>query len=311
MNVAELSLVLFGVSVVAGVVGSLLGLGGGFVVVPVLTLAFHLDIRLAVGTSIVAVAATSSAGAARNVRASVTNLRVATFLAVATTLGAVTGALLSRVIDARLLFGLFGLILGASGLQMLRRAHKEAPLEPVGASTDEAPLLQGSEASEPATDELRSPSKVASAPRTTLADRLALHSAYFDHAEGLEVPYVVARGGLGFGLMYLAGVVSGLLGIGSGVLKVPAMDLAMHIPMKVSTATSNLLIGFTAAASAVVYFARGDIDPLIAGPVAIGVLAGATQGSKLLAGIRADRLRLLFVAVVVIVAAQMLWKALG
>ena len=113
------------------------------------------------------------------------------------------------------------------------------------------------------------------------------------------MPYVVANTGLGLGLMYLAGMVSGLLGIGSGVLKVPAMDMAMHIPMKVSTATSNLLIGLTAAASAVVYFARGDIDPLIAGPVAIGVLLGATQGSKLLAGIRADRLRVLFVIVLV------------
>ena len=108
---------------------------------------------------------------------------------------------------------------------------------------------------------------------------------------------VVANTGLGLALMYLAGTLSGLLGIGSGVLKVPAMDLAMHIPMKVSTATSNLLIGLTAAASAVVYFARGDIDPLIAGPVALGVLLGATQGSKWLVGIRADRLRVLFVGV--------------
>lgn len=125
------------------------------------------------------------------------------------------------------------------------------------------------------------------------------------------MPYVVANTGLGLGLMYLAGTVSGLLGIGSGVLKVPAMDIAMHIPMKVSTATSNLLIGLTAAASAVVYFARGDIDPLIAGPVAIGVLLGATQGSKLLRGIRADRLRVLFVVALMIVAVQMLWKGIS
>jgi hypothetical protein len=111
--------------------------------------------------------------------------------------------------------------------------------------------------------------------------------------------------------MYLAGTLSGLLGIGSGVLKVPAMDLAMHIPMKVSTATSNLLIGLTAAASAVVYFARGDIDPLIAGPVAIGVLLGATQGSKWLAGMRSDRLRVLFVSVLGVVAVQMIWKGIG
>jgi uncharacterized membrane protein YfcA len=141
--------------------------------------------------------------------------------------------------------------------------------------------------------------------------RLALDSAYFDAAEGLEVPYVVARTGLGLGLMYLAGMVSGLLGIGSGVLKVPAMDLAMNIPMKVSTATSNLLIGLTAAASAVVYFARGDIDPLVAGPVALGILFGATLGSKHLVRIRSGHLRVLFVSVLCLVAVQMLWKAIG
>jgi len=151
-----------------------------------------------------------------------------------------------------------------------------------------------------------------SGPRTgergRLAGRLALDSAYFDEAEGLEVPYVVAHTGLGLGLMYLAGIVSGLLGIGSGVLKVPAMDLAMKIPMKVSTATSNLLIGLTAAASAVVYFARGDIDPLIAGPVALGILLGATFGAKHLVRIRSGHLRVLFVSVLCVVAVQMLWK---
>jgi hypothetical protein len=140
---------------------------------------------------------------------------------------------------------------------------------------------------------------------------LALHSAYYDVAQGVEVPYVVAHTGLGLALMYLAGTVSGLLGIGSGVLKVPAMDLAMHIPMKVSTATSNLLIGLTASASAVVYFARGDIDPLIAGPVALGVLVGATQGSKILVGIRAERLRVLFVIALGVIAVQMLWKGIA
>lgn len=301
---------LLAISIVAGVLGALLGLGGGFVVVPVLTLIFHLDIRLAVGTSIVAVAATSSAGAARNVRTSVTNLRVATFLAMATTLGALTGALLSGVIDPRLLFGLFGVVLGASGLQMLRRARQNQK-SGHGANIAQPPAQNVATAPEGATDRLARHAVSASASRIPLADRLALHSAYFDNAEGAHVPYVVARGGLGLGLMYLAGLVSGLLGIGSGVLKVPAMDIAMHIPMKVSTATSNLLIGFTAAASAVVYFSRGDIDPLIAGPVAIGVLLGATQGAKLLAGIRADRLRVLFVTVLLVVAIQMLWKGIG
>jgi uncharacterized membrane protein YfcA len=317
VNIAELSLVLLGISVLAGVLGSLLGLGGGFVIVPVLTLVFHLDIRLAIGTSIVAVAATSSAGAARNVSESITNLRVATFLAMATTIGAVTGALLSGVFDARFLFGLFGVVLGLSGLQMLRKRPGRPAEEPGPASggTIRAPLdwVTAAGGTVPSVAAMGVSRNVV-APAGGgggLADRLALHSAYYDRAEGSEVPYVVAHTGLGLALMYMAGTVSGLLGIGSGVLKVPAMDLAMHIPMKVSTATSNLLIGLTAAASAVVYFARGDIDPLIAGPVAIGVLLGATQGSKLLLGIRSDRLRVLFVIVLLVVAAQMLWKGIG
>ena len=296
MTIVELSLVLFGVSILAGVLGSLLGLGGGFVVVPVLTLVFHLDIRLAIGTSIVAVAATSSAGAARNVTESITNLRVATFLALATTLGAVTGALLAGVFDARFLFALFGIVLAVSGVQMVRKRRIPVARDPIPAMATIGVAVAFTEGVDRG---------------GRLADRLALHSAYFDEAEGLEVPYVVVNTGLGLGLMYLAGALSGLLGIGSGVLKVPAMDLAMHIPMKVSTATSNLLIGLTAAASAVVYFARGDIDPLIAGPVAIGVLLGATQGSKWLAGMRSDRLRVLFVSVLGVVAVQMIWKGIG
>ena len=296
MTIVELSLVLFGVSILAGVLGSLLGLGGGFVVVPVLTLVFHLDIRLAIGTSIVAVAATSSAGAARNVTESITNLRVATFLALATTLGAVTGALLAGVFDARFLFALFGVVLAVSGVQMVRKRRVPVAKDPIPAMATIGVAVAFTEGVDRG---------------GALADRLALHSAYFDEAEGLEVPYVVVNTGLGLGLMYLAGTLSGLLGIGSGVLKVPAMDLAMHIPMKVSTATSNLLIGLTAAASAVVYFARGDIDPLIAGPVAIGGLLGATQGSKWLAGMRSDRLRVLFVSVLGVVAVQMIWKGIG
>ena len=303
MTIVELSLVLLAISIAAGVLGALLGLGGGFVIVPVLTLVFHLDIRLAIGTSIVAVAATSSAGAAINVSESITNLRVATFLALATTLGAVTGALLAGVFDARFLFALFGIVLALSGVQMLRTRPVTTVKVPVSLIKDRVPAMQA----------VRGSGNIAEGAvrGRHLADRLALHSAYYDESEGREVPYVVVQTGLGLALMYLAGTMSGLLGIGSGALKVPAMDLAMHIPMKVSTATSNLLIGLTASASAVVYFARGDIDPLIAGPVAIGVLVGATQGSKMLRNIRSDRLRVLFVIVLGTVAAQMLWKGIG
>jgi hypothetical protein len=327
VSVLELSAVLFAVSVVAGGLGSLLGLGGGFVIVPVLTLVFHLDIRLAIGTSIVAVAATSSAGAARNVTQSMTNLRVATFLAMATTIGAVTGALLAKFFDARVLFALFGLVLAISGIEMERKALRRVLPRPDEASDpvagDAARRAQVAGERAPAMAAASMPGGLARArdartrdARTRdagsrLAERLALDSAYYDQAEGADVPYAVAHTGLGLGLMYVAGMVSGLLGIGSGVLKVPAMDLAMHIPMKVSTATSNLLIGLTAAASAVVYFARGDIDPIIAGPVALGVLAGATVGSKLLHAIPVDRLRLLFVLALLAVAVQMLWKGIS
>lgn len=295
MTIAELSLVLFVISIAAGVLGSLLGLGGGFIIVPILTLGFHLDIRLAIGTSIVAVAATSSAGAGRNAGESITNLRVATFLAVATTLGAVTGAVLAGVFDSRALFALFGIVLGVSGVQMIRK-HSYRPDAGPSPAMEKVSLSVGSPVGEPSDQSAH------------LADRLRLHSAYWDEAKACEVPYVVVHTGLGLGLMYLAGTVSGLLGIGSGALKVPAMDLAMHLPMKVSTATSNLLIGLTAAASAVIYFARGDIDPLIVAPVALGVMLGATQGSKLLVKVRSERLRALFVIVLGLVAAQMIWK---
>ena len=140
------------------------------------------------------------------------------------------------------------------------------------------------------------------------ADRLALHDSYFDKAAGQEVSYRVTRTPLGFFLMYIAGIVSGLLGIGSGALKVPAMDLAMGLPIKVSTATSNFMIGVTAAASAGVYFSRGDVDPFVAAPVACGVLLGATAGSHLLGKLKSQVIRIVFVLVLLWVSAEMILK---
>ena len=281
--------------------GSLLGSGGGFVIVPVLTLVFHLDIRLAIGTSIVAVAATSSAGAARNVTESITNLRVATFLALATTVGAVTGALAGRRVRRPLPVRPFRDRPWRLGSPDDPRSTHAAGVDRV-AVREPVPAWRASGLA----TERRGP--VAQA---RLADRLRAPFGLLRRGGRLEVPYVVANTGLGLGLMYLAGTLSGLLGIGSGVLKVPAMDLAMHIPMKVSTATSNLLIGLTAAASAVVYFARGDIDPLIAGPVALGVLLGATQGSKLLARYPRRATPGALCGRLAVVAVQMLWKGIG
>lgn len=266
--------VVFAISVGAGLLGSLLGLGGGIIVIPALTLLLHVDIRYAIGASIVSVIATSSGAAAAYVRERMTNLRVAMFLEIATTTGALTGAYVAGLISTRWLYLIFGVIMGYSALAMFRKRRDVAGQPPAD----------------------------------SLADKLRLHGDYVDQATGEHVFYRVTHTRIGFGLMYIAGLVSGLLGIGSGALKVPAMDLAMRLPIKVSTATSNFMIGVTAAASAGVYFARGDINPFIAAPVAAGVLTGATLGSKLLGRIASNSIRLIFVVVLIIVSVEMFLK---
>jgi uncharacterized membrane protein YfcA len=267
-------LVTFGISVAAGLLGALLGLGGGTIVLPALTLLLHIDIRYAIGASVVSVIATSSGAAAAYVKEHMSNLRVAMWLEIGTTAGALTGAYVAGIVSDRVLFVVFGVVLAYSALRML--ADKAAHAGPVAPDA--------------------------------WADRLRLHDHYFDPAENRTMSYRVTRARLGLVLMYIAGVVSGLLGIGSGALKVPAMDLAMRLPIKVSTATSNFMIGVTAAASAGVYFARGDINPFIAAPVMLGVLAGATAGSRLLPRLESRRIRSLFVVVLVLIAARMLWQ---
>ncbi|RKG90642.1 sulfite exporter TauE/SafE family protein [Corallococcus terminator] len=267
------------VSMGAGLLGSLLGLGGGLILIPVLTLVLKVDIRYAVGASIVSVIATSSGAAAAYVRDGLANLRVAMFLELATVAGAVTGAMLAGVVDGRALYFLFGTVMAYSALAMLRKLRED-----------------GSPREEPAPG--------------ALADRLGLHGSYYDASTGQRVAYRVHRPLTGLGLMYVAGTVSGLLGIGSGALKVPAMDLAMRLPLKVSTATSNFMIGVTAAASAGIYFARGDIDPFIAGPVCVGVTVGAFAGSRYLRKLKSGSLRGLFVVVLLWVSYEMLAKGI-
>ena len=270
-------LVVVAISFLAGFLGSLLGLGGGMIVIPALTLMLHVDIRHAIGASIISVIATSSGAAAAYVRDRLANLRVAMFLELGTTTGAIIGAYIAGIVHPKLLFILFGVILGYSALAMLRK-RKSADDEDrdVGAFTQ----------------------------------HLKLHGSYFDDAAGMEIAYQPVRARLGLMLMVIAGTVSGLLGIGSGALKVPAMDLAMELPIKVSAATSNFMIGVTAAASAGVYFARGQIDPFIAAPVALGVLAGALVGSKTLGRIGSRAVRVIFVVVLVIISVQMLLKGI-
>src|SRR3954451_5717475 len=274
----------FAIALLAGFAGSLLGLGGGIIVVPALTLIFGVDIRLAIGASIISVIATSSGAAAAYVKENLANLRVAMFLEIGTTLGAISGAYLAGIVHTRFLFILFGLLLAWSAFAMLQKR----PACPASARLQKRPAAHGAASASP------------------LADRLRLHSSYFDEAIGQAVDYRVTRPLTGLGLMYLAGAASGLLGIGSGALKVPAMDLAMRLPMKVSTATSNFMIGVTAAASAGLYFVRGDIDPVLAAPVAAGVLFGATIGSRFLGRLESRVIRAVFVVVLVVVSVQML-----
>jgi len=269
---------IFTISVLAGLIGSLAGVGGGIIVIPALTLLFGVDIRLAIGASIVSVIATSSGAAAAYVRDRMTDMRVGMFLELATTSGAVCGALLVALVPPGSLYVLLGVVLLFSAVQQSLRLGEELP-----PTTSASPL----------------------------ATRLRLAGAYPDARFGRDVSYVAQRVPLGFALMAGAGVVSGLLGIGSGALKVLAMDGAMRLPMKVSSATSNFMIGVTAAASAGIYLGRGDVDVTVAAPVALGVLAGATIGARILPHLSNRHVRLVFLPVLIVIGLQTLARGLG
>lgn len=263
------------IAVAAGFLGSILGLGGGLIMTPALTLLFGIDIKYAIGASIVSVIATSSGAAIAYLKDRLTNIRIGMFLEVGTTLGAITGAFLSAVINPKYLFIIFGLLMLYSGVMMLLKL-RSGPAVAVTADP--------------------------------MADKLRLNSAYFDKKTGEMVSYNVSGVFGGLGMMYAAGTLSGLLGIGSGSLKVMGMDLFMKLPLKVSSATSNFMIGVTAAASAGVYFFRGNIDPKIAAPVALGVLLGATVGTRVMQRLSNRVIRLIFVPVLAVVSIQMIVK---
>lgn len=269
---------IFGVSLLAGVIGALAGVGGGILIIPALTVVFGVDIHLAIGASIVSVIATSSGAAAAYVRDRLTNLRIGMFLELATTTGAVAGALLAAIVSPSLLYVTLGIVLLFSAAMQLSRLGEElAEAEPAAG----------------------------------LALRLSLAESYPDARLGGEVAYAPKRIPLGFALMALAGLVSGLLGIGSGALKVLAMDGAMRLPMKVSSATSNFMIGVTAAASAGIYLGRGDVDVSIASPVALGVLAGALLGARLLGRLSNRHVRRIFVPVLAVIGLETILRGLG
>jgi uncharacterized protein len=262
------------ISIAAGLLGSLVGVGGGIIVVPALTLLMGVDIRVAIAASIVAVVATSSGAASGYVRQRLTNMRLAMLLEVATAAGALSGALLAAYVPGKSLYVLFGLVLCYTAYSMSRpKDGKQRELPP-----------------------------------DHLADRLKLHTSYFDKALNKEISYRVSRTGTGLAVSGAAGILSGLLGIGGGVLKVPVMNLSMGIPLKVCTATSNFMIGVTASTGAAVYFMRGDVQPFVTAPVAVGVLLGAKVGSRGLGHLKSEWIRRAFVAVLLVTAVQMLLK---
>lgn len=268
-------IILFLISIGAGFLGSLLGLGGGIIVVPALTLLLHVDIRYAIPASLISIVATSSGAAAGFLKDRLTNLRVAVLLEIGTVFGAISGFLISKNINSSMLFLVFGLFLLFSAFMMLRKKGDTI-----------------TQVDHP------------------WSKRLRLASS-FPGADGKLIEYKVAGVPLGLGLMYFAGVMSALLGIGSGILKVLAMDGAMKLPMKVSSATSNFMIGVTATASAGAYLIEGDIHPQIAAPVALGIIVGSYIGAKAMVSMKPQLIRKIFVVILAIVSIQMIIKGLG
>jgi hypothetical protein len=275
MTIITFTLAILGTSIIAGLLGALTGLGGGVVVVPVLALLFHVDLRYAIGASLVSVIATSSGAAAAYVREGFSNIRIGMFLEIATTLGAMVGAYLTAMVSTKAIGIIFGVVLLYSAISSFRGKHEDA------------------------------------APRHTggLADRLRLEGEY-PAESGALTAYVAQRVPAGFGIMFLAGGLSGLLGIGSGAVKVLAMDQAMRLPFKVSTTTSNFMIGVTAAASAGIYIRHGYIMPSLAMPVMLGVLGGSLIGSRILIRARVSTLRMIFAVVIVALGVEMIYSSL-
>jgi len=274
MHTSLFTLIVFVGSLLAGFLGALTGLGGGVVVVPLLTLVLGVDIRYAIGASLVSVIATSSGAAAAYVREGYSNIRIGMFLEIATTMGALVGAYLATQVHTSTIGIVFGLVLLFSAYFSAR----EPKLDP----------------------ETEKPDR--------LAHWLKLEGRY-PSVSG-EQEYRARRVPLGFGMMFGAGTLSGLLGIGSGAVKVLAMDQAMQLPFKVSTTTSNFMIGVTAAASAGIYLSRGFLDPGLAMPVMLGVLGGSLLGARVLVKAHVRSIRIVFSVVIVALGLEMIWNSI-
>ncbi|KRM90509.1 hypothetical protein FC87_GL001193 [Fructilactobacillus florum DSM 22689 = JCM 16035] len=268
------------VGVLVGIFGAVLGIGGGMIITPILTLGFGLDIKYAIGASIVAVIATSSGATIAYLKDNVLNLRVAMFLELATSLGAIIGALLTGIINPLFLYLLFGLLLFFSGFNMVRKLWGHS--RETGAAHDDR-----------------------------LATALKLDGSYYDKQLQKQIDYHVTNVPGGLSVMFGAGIASGLLGIGSGAFKVIAMDTFMQMPLKPSSSTSNLMMGVTAAASATIYFLNGSILPQIAVPMALGIIVGAAVGSRIMQHLSAKSIRIIFIPILLYLGLQMILKGFG
>lgn len=273
MTVLVFTLIMLAASFLAGFIGALTGLGGGVILIPLLTLVFKVDIHYAIGTSLVAVIATSSGAAAAYVKEGITNIRLGMFMEIATTAGALMGTTIIIYMPTNAIAIIFGTVLIFSAFMTIRKRNFEH------IETEE---------------------------RSKLAKQLRLNSTY--PSNGATINYKVRHIPVGFLMMLGAGILSSLLGIGSGAFKVLALDNIMRIPFKVSTTTSNFMIGVTAAASTILYFHRGYIDPVLTFPIVIGVFAGAMIGARVLIGSGIKVLRIVFSIVITIVAIEMIYK---
>jgi uncharacterized protein len=271
--------IIFAGALFAGFIGSLTGLGGGVIIVPLLTLGFGVDIRYAIGASLISVIATSSGAASAYIKEGLLNIRAGMFLEIATTLGAIAGAAIAILAPTRIIAVIFGLVLIYSAAVSFRKRKQETDAN--------VPIV-------------KKPGR--------FTELLKVKSSYF--VSGEERPYTLQNLGGGFSLMALAGILSGLLGIGSGALKVIAMDSVMKIPFKVSTSTSNFMIGVTATASAGIYLNRGYIDPVLSMPVMLGVLIGSLVGAKILLKSRTRSIRVIFSLVVALLGFEMIYNGI-
>lgn len=272
--------ILFAGALFAGFIGSLTGLGGGIIIVPLLTIGFGVDIRYAIGTSLISVIATSSGAASAYVKEGILNIRVGMFLEIATTFGAIVGAAIAVFAPTHAIAVIFGFVLLYSAIVSFQKRKEDSNAE----------ILPE-----------KKPSRMIG---------LLKAKGTYPTASGLK-SYTIQHLGGGFTVMTLAGILSGLLGIGSGALKVIAMDSIMKIPFKVSTSTSNFMIGVTAAASAGIYLNRGYIDPILSMPVMVGVLIGSLIGAKFLMKSRTKSIRLVFAIVITILAFEMIYNGLA